>query len=292
MAGARPSSFKKSGGGFLKDVDGTITGYTLTDSAFGEAKTSAKNADFTTMHSVLSFRPDGAEADVTTKLFAGNAQAFNISDDGHTLEAVNEGETVAQNAAWSQFVETLVNPVSVQKQIGTPNGEAGFPEDELSDDEIDWSPIIGSRVRVSQVIDEYYKGKKRKDKTRVDANGKPVEYDYTRPVVTAFYGKEAPAKVVKSKTAAKAAPAKAGKTAKPKADDVSGPASEALLRYLGSADDNTLPKTKIRMKVLTDKTFANQPDLKNNVMSWLAKDENLESVEGVAVDGSDVALAA
>lgn len=277
MAGARPSSFKKSGGGFLKDVDGVITGYKLTDSAFGDAKPSAKNADFTVMHSTLSFRPDGAEEDITTNLFAGNAQAFNISDDGHVLEPVNENDTVSLNAAWSQFVDSLV--------------KAGFPEEEFSDEEIDWSPLIGSRVRLGQVIDESMKGKKRKDK-----KDPKKEYDYTRTVVTEYYGKEEIAKAAKgkvaAKTAAKAAPAAKGKAAKPKADDVSGPASEALLRYLGAADDNTLPKTKIRMKVLTDKTFANQPDLKNNVMSWLAKDENLESVEGVAVDGSDVALAA
>jgi hypothetical protein len=80
--GARPSAFRKSGGGFLNQVDGVIAGYEFTDEfngvAFVPGKVAGKDK-FHSLYCVLSARVDGAEEDVTTTLFVGGADDFEVS---------------------------------------------------------------------------------------------------------------------------------------------------------------------------------------------------------------------
>lgn len=252
--GARPSTFK-GGGGFLKNQKGTIVGYELTDHAFGEAKQVGKDGSFTPMHSTLSILLDGADAPITNNLFAGNAQDFEISDDGHTLTPAEEGNGPRKTAAWSQFIASLV--------------DAGYDENQLPEEEINWEPIIGARCEFDQVTDESMVDKKTKKPLMRKDKKTGKEYPYTRTVVSEFLGmaevgkgskKAKPGKPV----AAAAAPAKGAK-GKKQAEDVSEQAIEALTRYLEAAEGNSLGLSKLRIKVITDKTFVNQPAEKEAV---------------------------
>src|SRR5213593_1624882 len=103
--GARPSSFKK-GGGFLNNVDGTFKGYQFTDEFNGEPfNPKAKGKDgkprFHSLYFVPSVRVDGADEDVTTTMFVGGFDDWNVSNDGLTIwdssydteeEAIEAGE--------------------------------------------------------------------------------------------------------------------------------------------------------------------------------------------------------
>ena len=116
--GARPSSFKKSGG-FLNGVDGVISGYQFTDEFNGVAFVAGKDPKtkkerFHSLYTVLSVRVDGADEDVTTTLFTGGADDFEVTDDGHTLSPIEEGRELGANTPFAKLVVSLV--------------EAGFPE--------------------------------------------------------------------------------------------------------------------------------------------------------------------
>lgn len=251
-------SFKS--GGFLSNTTGVIRGYKFTDSAF-EKKPGG--SDFNSLFVALSVRPDGAEEDIVQHLWAGGADDFEISDDGLELTPVEEGNKLGSNTPFAKFMGSLAT--------------AGHDADPDTDP-IHFRPLVGARVTFVQVPDESMAGKKRKDKK----TGK--EYPYTRTEVSAFHGVEAVETGKKTAKGAKAAakPATKGKGAA-KTADASEPATEALLRYLDAAGGE-LPKSKLRMKVLTDKTFAGQAELKESVALWLNKDENLEGVEGVEFD--------
>src|SRR6266404_1481139 len=140
--GARPSSFKR-GGGFLNGVDAVITGYTWTDAFNGKEFVAGKDPKtkkdkFHSLYFVLSARADGAEEDVTTTLFAGGFEDFEVSDDGHTLTPVEDGRELGGGTAFAKLLTSLV--------------EAGFPETNLSETEINYEPIIGTRVRFVQRV--------------------------------------------------------------------------------------------------------------------------------------------
>ena len=165
MAGARPSAFRK-GGGFLNDVDGEITNYEFTTEFPGGGGKRKSKSDFNALYAVLSVRVDGADEDVETTFFVGSADEWEISDDGKTL--TGDGNLQA-TIGWGLFISSLV--------------EHGFPENDLPEDEVNFEPIIGWRVRFVQQTNEKATAKYGKRKAK---KGKG-EYDRTDVVVSQVY---------------------------------------------------------------------------------------------------------
>jgi hypothetical protein len=272
MAGARPSSFKKSGG-FLNNVDGVISSYEFTtEIPGGKKKAPVKGKEpFNSLFFRLDVRLDGADEDISTNLWVGSADDFEISEDGLTLTPLEETTSLRGGTAFAKFIDSLV--------------QAGFPESNLSDSEINFESIVNTRVYFVQRIDE--DATKRLGK-RKGQDGK--EYNRTELVVEKVLSLPGTAPT-KGKAGAKgkvAAPAAKGKAGKQAAPDVSEQAGEALIRYATAAGDTGIAKGKIRMKVLTDKVFKSDTELRDAVGKWLLVDANIESVDGVVLDGDTV----
>lgn len=248
MAGARLSSFKR-GGGFLNNVDGVITGYQFTDEfPGGDSGSKKKKGDFNALYCILSARVDGAEDDVTTTLFAGGADDFEISEDGHTLEPLAEGGGMRANTPFFKFLESLI--------------EHNFPETNFPEDVINFEAMIGTRVTFVQVVDEEATKKLGKKKSK---DGKK-EYNRTDLKVSAVLALPAVAGAKASKSAA--APAKGatkGKPApEPEADDLNDEAVEALMNVLADAD-GSIQRAKLSVKI------AQKVGLKNPNRAELSK---------------------
>lgn len=253
MAGSRPSAFR-TGGGFLNDVDGRITDYEFTTEFPGSGKTRRKSKSaFNSLYCVLSVRVDGAEEDVQTTFFAGSADDWEISDDGHTLtdSTDDNGANLSSKVGWGLFLSTMV--------------DKGFPEESLPENEVNFEAIIGWRVRFVQQVNEASTAKvgKRKDRK----TGK--EYDRTDIVVAKVYEKEETRKGT-GKTAARptsAAQSKGGSSkmmttsrssgkpnGKAQEEDLTEDADTVLLEILADKDGEIKRKslsievTKRRMK--------------------------------------------
>lgn len=269
--GARPSSFKK-GGGFLNNVDGVITGYEFTDDTItkdgrepfkpGKVKgTDGKLKDrFHSLNFILSVRPDGADEDVTTTLFAGGADDFKISDDGQEVwdanyetpeEAADAGDEARQLGAGTALF-TLIDSLV----------EAGFPAANLNETRIEYSSIIGTRCRFVQRKNEEATKRlgKRKDKKTgklFDRQDLVIDQVYSLPEATDEA--PAPAKKTTAKPAVKTTTAKvapktpAKKSAEPEAD-IEQETKTALIEILSSLKGNKIEKPKLSMKVIQTRT--------------------------------------
>jgi hypothetical protein len=267
---SRPSAFKKGGGGFLNNVDGVISGYEFTDEFGGEPFKAGKvngKERFHSLYFVLSARVDGADEDVTTTLFVGGADDFNVEEDGHTLTPVEEGRELGANTPFAKLITSLV--------------EAGFPETNLPEDAINFESIIGTRVRFVQRTD--VEGTKKLGKRKDKKTGK--EYDRQDLVIDQVYSlpgtetaKAAPAK------AGKPVAAKAGKAAKvapvPAGVDVAELATDTLTTILSEAG-GTITKAKMGMKVIAK--LMKDPN-REAVRKFLFDDENLGAIDGVDYD--------
>lgn len=213
MSGARPSQFKK-GGGFLNNVDGTVLNYEFT-TEFPNPNNKPKpkglkKSDFNPLYCILTVQVDGADEPVTTTLFVGSADDFEIEEDGHTLTPSEEGYSLWASAEWSKLIASMV--------------ESKFPEENLPEDAINFEPIINERFRFAQQKDDEKTAKrgKRKDKK----TGK--EYDQQQLVAVAYYGSAEP---VGKKTASK--PTTKGKPQEDADDaDLDKTVDEALLKVL------------------------------------------------------------
>jgi hypothetical protein len=269
--GARPSSFKR-GGGFLNNVDGMITDYEFTTEFPGGGKQRGKkSSDFTPLFFILSARVDGADEDVTTTLNAGNADNFEISDDGKTLTPVEDGYELSANSALGKFITSLC--------------EAGFPETNLPEDTINYEPIIGTRVRFVQVRNEEATKKygKRKSKDGREFDRQDLKISNVLDLPSAKGGK--------ANGAAQKGPK--GKAAKGGGDDVADLAAQTLRDILEAAD-GAVPVDKLKMKVFA--AFgAKHPQraMRDPVHKYLADADNLDGIEGVVYDSDEgtVALA-
>jgi len=292
--GARPSSFKKSGG-FLNNVVGTITGYRFTDEApskdgpvpFKPGKVKGPDGKlkdkFHTLYMELFARADGAKEDVSTYLFAGGADDFVVSEDGLTLtDPKGAACTLGEGTSVGILVASLV--------------EAGFPEEELPEDEnsVNYETIVGRRVRFEQRkdVEATTQFGKRKDKKNPGRS-----YDRTNLVVSEYLGvaEEAPAQarptqsakpvasVTKSTTSGitKANGKAAVKTAaKPASVDIPALATSTLLDILAE-NENTIQKVKLSTRIL--QRLMKDPN-RDDVRTWLFNDENLSSIDGVTYD--------
>jgi hypothetical protein len=274
--GARPSSFKRGGGGFLNQVDGVITGYEFTDEFNGEpfkaGKVNGKDK-FHSLYCLLSVRVDGADEDVTTTLFVGGADDFEISDDGHTLTPVEEGRELGANTAFAKLITSLV--------------EAGFPETNLPEDVINFESIIGVRSRFVQRTD--VEGTKKLGKRKDKKTGK--EYDRQDLVIDQVYslpGTET-AKPAAAKAGKPAVAAKAGKKAAVAAApgvDVAALATETLTTILAEAG-GSISKAKAGMKVIAKLMKHAQ---REDVRKFLFSDENLSAIDGVDYDAATTTI--
>ena len=271
MSGSRPSSFKK-GGGKLNGVAAVITGYQFTDDAvsfaeggvltrepFTAGKVKGKDGKikekFHTLNTIVSFRVDGAEEDMEQPFFSGGAEDFAISEDGLTIWDSNY-ETA--EAAAAEEDQKKVRGLGANTAIGAFIAslcEAGFPDSSLSEDTINFEPIIGTRVQLVQREDPNMKGKKRKGK-----DGK--EYAYTQTVVDDVLAlpdgesETTPVKAAPVKTAkpvAKAAGKPVAGTKSTKAStvaDLDGETEIVLAEALAASKTGTVKVTDLSMYVL------------------------------------------
>jgi hypothetical protein len=255
--GARPSSFKK-GGGFLNNVDGVITGYEFTD-VFPGAGGGKSKSDFHTLYCILAARVDGADEDVQTTLFVGDADAFEITDDGHTLVPNDEGYELGANSGFATFIASLC--------------DNGFPDTKFPEDEFNWEAMIGTRVRFKQQINEALTKKLGKRKGK---DGK-AEYSRTDLVIDAVYD-------VKSSGAATGKTASKGRQAADTGGvDVDDLTEATIKQALAKAPKGTLPKSKLSMKVLT--LLMKQPEkIREAARVKANNDEFLGGLDGITYD--------
>lgn len=253
--GARPSSFKKGGGGFWSNVDAKITGIEFTtDPPF-------KN-DGKYIYAILSALVDGAEEDSTSSFFVGSVDDWEI--DGTTLIPASEDQQVGANTGWGKFIASMT--------------ENNFPEDRLPEDEFNWDAIVGTRVRFIKQDNEDMKGKKRKAK-----NGK--EYAYQDTVVGQVY--ELPGKGGKGAKAEKPTSGKKGKAAE--AEDEEEPdaktlATKFVLKVVGGAPKGKLAKGKLSMALLKPEFGMSKHPLREEVRGLFKTDKFLNTEDGWTYD--------
>jgi len=265
--GARPSSFKR-GGGYLNGVDAAITGYSF---LVGETSTikngDRKGEDFTPLSLVPSFRVDGADVDQSQRLLIGEATFFGeVSDDGLTL-ATPAGQSIGANTEAGLFIASLV--------------EAGFPEENFSDsdDEINFAPMVGSRVHLVQVVN-VEKTKRQGQQTGKD--GKKYDLKDLKVKAVLSVGTGAP------KAAGKSAKPAAGKAAKVvETADVAQLSADVLLAILNDAKvcpEGTILRAKLPVQIA--KKTASSPH-KDAIRKTIYSDEFLTTEAGWAYDKDD-----
>lgn len=269
--GSRPSSFKKSGG-FLNGVDGTFTGYQFTDAFNGEPFKPGRNPrtgkdKFHSLYCVVSARADGAAEDVTVNLFAGGADDYEVSDDGHVLTNPEGGAcNLGANTGVAKFFSSLV--------------QAGFPEALFSDDDdsIDFSPAIGTRVRFEQRKDAETTAKI--GKRKVIKDGVTKEYDRQDLVVTQVYDVANPnlkATPKGGKVAPNTAMGKPGKPAPVQEEDIAELSTRALTEILTRAG-GTIAVAKLSVSTLTTPLLKGNPQ-RDEVRGWLVDAANLAQLD-------------
>jgi hypothetical protein len=286
MPGARPSTFKQ-GGGFLNNVDGTITDYEFTTEFPGGDNNTKKHKDWADpMYVILSVRVDGADEDVTTTLKAGNADNFEITDNGKTLVPVEEGFALGANSGWGKFINSFV-------EAGERSGT--FYESELSEDVINFEPIIGHRVRFAQrknewTTSEYGQRVNKKTGKKYDRQDLVVEAVYANApgpsasVARRTAAQRAPGRPTQASAGARQTPsAQAATTTSPSkgrvasrpngAEDVTGVADETLVTILKAQKSQTILKAKLPVQIA--KTLGVKHPQREEVRRMLYSDEYL-----------------
>jgi len=268
------AKFRAAGGGFLNGVDGVIQGYEFTTKfPFASKNPNKKKSDFLSLFMVLRARVDGAEKDVTTTLWGGDASNFEISDDGLTLTLIEDGVVLSGNTSLSHFIGSY----DEQSEEGA-----------MSDDEtvINFEPIIGQRVRFVQVpysADELADLKRRgKATTRPDSKDPKKQWPLQWLQVDAVYG---PAEVnlsakdkAKGRTKGTAIAKSNGKAAaSPSVDEL----AISTLIDIVKGNGGSIPKSKLSMRVL--KALAGNPQ-QNAVRTLVNTDDFLNLNEGWAFD--------
>ncbi len=297
--GIRPSSFRR-GGGFLDEVTGVITNYQVSDAFNGVPYVAGKikTKDGRTIdrpHSLnlaLSFRVDGAEEDVTTTLkVAGDADQWAVSDDGYVVwdaEYATPEEATAAEEADPKSVRQIGPSSQLGKFISslcTPSeGDLKFPEELLSEHNIDLRGVIGTRVELHQAqytAEELAQVRKlgATDK-RSGKNGK--EYDRTNLLVKRVLELPQQKKVVASKSTSRTnGPGKAAP--EPEPDSVKETATVGLQEILTAAG-GSITKAKLSVKVLMTPFLKKHPQ-RDAVREYLTDDDNLAELAAEGIIG-------
>lgn len=264
MGGARPSGYKQ-GGGFLNNVDGVIVNYEFTpDFPFqSEQPRKRKASDFNPLYAILTARVDGAKQDVTTTLFVGSADDFEIEDDGHTLTPVEEGIALWASGEWQRFIKSMVD-----------NGGENFSEDDLPEDVINFEAILNKRVRFVQTKDLEKTDKRGKRKSK--KTGK--EYDQTQLEVSTVYGDAEPVKRNATAKPATRATKPAGKpNGKAVEVDLTDTAKEAVIGLLEKFG-GSCPKAKLVSAPAQMYLKKNYPDTAEEVRKIIYDDDFLNAM--------------
>ena len=260
--GARPSTARKSGGGFWKGQTGTLTGYRWTDQINGEdfvpgKKPGTKDDKFHSLFMEVSVRKEGADEDQTFLLFGGDYDAYEISQDELTLTSPEGGEcSIGDNTGVIQFMASYC--------ACPPANEEMFSDDP---DSINYEPMIGSRVQFDEVdvLDKNGDKLMRKAKKGKFA-GK--EFPVRAVIVSEVYelaGAKNAAKGRGQTTSTSRVNGKGNKAVEPDAIDVAEVAATALLQYLESAPGKKLNVQKLKAKVATDAQFKGNAQLAKDV---------------------------
>lgn len=271
----RQAAFK-TGGGFLNGVDGVIVNYEFTDEFNGKAYEAAKDAKtgkdkFHSLFAALSVRVDGATDDTVTTLFVGDADKFEISDDGHTITPVEDGYRMGGSTSFSKLI------TSWEKAA-----EQGAENESYDEGVYNYEGIIGSRCRFEQ---QNYSAA---ELARLKAAGKPTER-VGKPG-TPSAGKKFPlqdlvvSQVYDLAQAAKAAPkaakaTKAGKketAAAPVEVDIIGLSGIALVEIVKKAGGK-IDLGKIGVQVLLAPSLKGNP-AKGAVREFLSDGDNIHAI--------------
>jgi hypothetical protein len=262
-------------GGFLNNVDVVVTdvNWVVGDTAkIKQGKNKGK--DFTPLLLLPEFTVDGASEPTPQRLLVGNAEnmTFEIFDDGKTIE-FSEGGLYANSEA-GIFLNSCETPEDGELQIT-----------EFGDDDnaslIDVTALVNARMRLVRPVNEDRPQQKGKDGKMYDARDLKCAEIYE----LGGAAEEKPEKG--AKPSGKTDPKKGGKKAEPEADgdddDVSpeDTAKIVLLRYLEAAPDRTLPITKLKTKVSTDKAFAKDLKLAKVIIGLLEDPAFLKGVDEV-----------
>jgi len=270
------SSNVKRGGGFLNNVDATISAF---DFEVGDTvaikKGERKGEDFTPLYLVPSFVQDSGGDAVSQRLLVGDAAQFGpVSDDGKTLD-LGGSKISAYCDAW-KFIESLITPL---------DGGDGFPDERFDEDETTWNlvPAEGTRVHLVQEVNPEKTKRQGKQKGK---DGK--EYDRKDLKVKSVLSvPEVVAKKIGVKPIAKGKP---GKAAKAEVVTVAEVAESTLRDILAAQKDNTIPKARLKMKVFAAFTAAHpNKGMRDEVIKYLQDDDNL-GFDGIEV--SDDAITA
>lgn len=255
----------KEGGGFLNNVDGTITGYEFT------AVPPNGKEDGEWLYFVPTIQQDGADKEVTQHFFLGAAENYEISKDGQSVSA-DGGVTFGAKTPFGRLIKSML-----------ANGldEESLPDLEGGDD-LELSALVDRRYRFAQEIDEAANAKLGKRKVKDKKTKKMVEYNRTNTVVVKVYDAdedEAP-KGKAAKTTGKASKSKKDDDG----DDLTGEA-DSIVTDLLSDNDGEIERGKLSLaltKVLMKN--ANREALKKLIISddYLTSDdrESIFTLEG------------
>ncbi len=285
MSEARPSWLRK-GGGYLNEVDADLVGYAF---EIGETTTikrgKNKGQPFTPLSLTPAFAIDGDDSSKsdpkTQRLLIGNASQFGdvddptsiVSEDGLTLQRGPSGWGLGRGEAGT-FMDSLI--------------EAGFPAARFaeSDTEINLEPMIGTRVRLKQVVNI------EKTKNQGKQKGKDGrEYDRKDLIVAAVHAVPNGNGSNGHGTGQGGVSKVAGKAVKGKPAveevDIEALSAKTLRNILRKQKDETIGVAKLSMAVLKAIT---DDDNREEVREFLGDAKNLAKIEGVAYNAKKMLL--
>lgn len=257
---------KGGGGGRLNNVAGVVLDYQFSTDFPYEAKNpkaGRKASKFNTLWLNLDILQDDTTESKIEPLFAGNADQWIISDDGHTISPNPDSEKTPQMFGnGPRFLQSAFNH--------------GFEEPEYSvGDDINLETLINQRFQFVQEID--VEGTKARGE-QVGKDGK--KYPRKTLEVSEVLGEaEAPKS---SKSNGKAAVKTNGKSKVVEEEDYSDNALTTLKGVL-SANDGQINRSKIgtpALKVMMKLKYSE--DTRNGVLPLLKSEEFLNTVDGVS----------
>lgn len=274
--GLRDAFSKPGGGGRLNNVAGTITEleFSTTFPYQAKNKSDKKKSDFNSLWCNMAIRTDGAEEAVVEPIFSGDADVWDISEDGHSVSPKEGAERMPQLFG------------SITRLLGSMI-DHDFPEPEYDADNgvIDLSSLVNQRFTFVQVVDAEATKKFGKIKDKKDP---AKSYDRKTTEVSEYLGESdgdaTPAKATKTTATSKSA--KGGKTngaAKAESDELMEYADSVLVDLLGKAKGNTIAKSAL--SALISRKLLGNP--KRNSVHKLLVDEKYQGREEGWTDNGD-----